>query len=85
MVHGLPSSQLEPFGAAGFEQSPLVGSHVPATWHWSSAVQMVPVPVQVPPWQVAPVVHALPVLHGVPLVAFGLLQRPVAGLQTPAA
>jgi hypothetical protein len=27
-----------PLGAAGFEQVPVVGSQVPATWHWSSGV-----------------------------------------------
>jgi hypothetical protein len=30
-VHGLPSSQLVPFGAAGSLHSPVAGSHVPAT------------------------------------------------------
>jgi hypothetical protein len=38
-VQALPSLQVVPLEAAGFEQEPLVGSHVPATWHWSLAVQ----------------------------------------------
>jgi hypothetical protein len=33
VVHGLPSLQVVPFGAVGFEQAPVVGSHVPVTWH----------------------------------------------------
>jgi len=30
-VHGLPSSQAVPFAFVGFEQTPVDGSHVPAT------------------------------------------------------
>jgi hypothetical protein len=30
-VHELPSLQAVPFGAAGLEQAPVAGSHVPAT------------------------------------------------------
>ena len=36
-VHALPSLQVVPFAAAGFEQVPLVGSQVPSTWHGSLA------------------------------------------------
>jgi hypothetical protein len=32
-VHASPSLQLVPLGAAGFEQRPVSGSHVPAAWH----------------------------------------------------
>jgi hypothetical protein len=32
-VHALSSLQVVPFAASGLEQAPLVGSHVPATWH----------------------------------------------------
>jgi hypothetical protein len=39
-VHALPSLHPVPFGAAGFEHWPLVGSQVPATWHWSRALQV---------------------------------------------
>src|SRR5206468_9031080 len=38
-VQALPSLQEVPFAAAGFEQMPVDVLHVPATWHWSSAVQ----------------------------------------------
>lgn len=48
-VQALPSLQVVPSAAAGFEQAPLVGSHVPATWHASEAVQVTGLdPVHVP-------------------------------------
>ncbi len=54
---------------------PVVGSHVPATWHWSSAVQAVlSVAWQVPPWQAAAKVHAFPSVHDVPSVPGVVLQ-----------
>jgi hypothetical protein len=53
-------------------------------WHWSDAVQTTGGPlVQVPLWQVSPVVHAFPSLHGVPFEATGLEQVPVDGLHVP--
>ena len=33
VLHLSPSLQLVPFVAAGFEQRPVAGLHVPATWH----------------------------------------------------
>ena len=33
LVQAFPSSHAVPSAAAGFEHMPLVGSHVPATWH----------------------------------------------------
>src|SRR5215831_5291641 len=39
-VQALPSLQLAPSAFAGFEQTPLAGLHVPATWHWSSALHV---------------------------------------------
>ena len=48
-VHALPSLQVVPFAAIGFEHGPLVGLHVPATWHWSLAVHVTGfAPVQTP-------------------------------------
>ncbi len=38
-VQGIPSLHGEPADFTGFEQAPVAGSQVPATWHWSSAVQ----------------------------------------------
>src|SRR5262252_8504015 len=83
-VQALPSLQLVPSVAGGFVHSPLVGSQVPATWHWSDAVQTTGVPVQVPPWQLSPVVQVFPSLQVVPFGAFGFEQVPVAGSQVRA-
>jgi hypothetical protein len=38
-VQAVPSLQEVPSAAAGFEQAPFAESQVPATWHWSLAVQ----------------------------------------------
>ena len=74
-----------PSGAAGFEQAPVAGAHVPATWHWSLAVQVTGLaPVQLPAWQLSVRVQALPSLQDVPSVAAGFEQAPVVGLQVPA-
>jgi hypothetical protein len=32
-VQALPSLHAVPFGFGGFEQAPVAGSHVPASWH----------------------------------------------------
>jgi hypothetical protein len=37
-VQKMPSLQAEPFGLIGFEHCPVVGSHTPISWHWSSGV-----------------------------------------------
>ena len=51
-VQALPSLQLVPLVAFGFEHTPVVVLQVPATWHWSSAGQSTGVPpVQLPAWQ----------------------------------
>src|SRR5437870_2077387 len=84
VVQALPSVQMVPVAARGFEQVPVAGSQVPAGWHWSGAGHATAVPVQVPAWQVSPAVHALPSLQAVPLAATGLEQVPVAGSQVPA-
>jgi len=39
-VHALPSLQVVPFAAAGFEHWPFEGSHAPTEWHWSDAVHV---------------------------------------------
>src|SRR5215831_5124526 len=85
VVQALLSLQVVPFGAAGFEQVPVAGLQVPATWHWSDAVHTTGLlPVQVPLWQVSVCVHALLSLQVVPLAAAGFEQTPVAGLHVPA-
>ena len=81
-MQAFPSVQLVPPGASGFEQIPVPGLHVPATWHGSLALQTVAVPgVQTPVWHVSPVVHASPSLHVIPSGAATFTQAPVAGSQ----
>ena len=83
-VHALPSLQLVPSGAAGFVQAPVAGLHVPATWHWSLAMQVVGVPVMhTPPLHAIDPVQAFPP-QPVPSGAAGFEQVPLLGLHTPA-
>jgi len=44
VVQALPSLQALPFIFTGFEHVPVVGEQVPATWHWSEAVQTTGLP-----------------------------------------
>ena len=54
----------------GSSTCPSPGSHVPASWHWSLAVQTTGfAPAQAPAWHVSVCVQALPSLQAVP---FGL-------------
>ena len=84
-VQAFPSLHVVPFEAVGFEQVPLLGLHVPATWHWSLAVHVTGLePVQVPFWQASLWVHALPSLQVVPFEAVGFEQVPLLGSHVPA-
>src|SRR5437879_3036072 len=84
-VQALPSLQALPLTFAGFEHVPVVGEQVPATWHWSEAVQTTGLlPVQTPLWQVSVCVHALPSLQVLPLAFAGCEHVPAAGAQVPA-
>jgi hypothetical protein len=84
-VQAFPSLQAVPFVAAGFEQEPLVGSHVPTTWQESEAGHVFGfAPMHVPTWQLSVCVHALPSLHAVPSASGGFEQTPVPGSQLPA-
>jgi len=81
-VQALPSLQVTPLALAGLEQTPVEGLQVPASWHWSEAVQVTVVPpVQTPLRHVSPDVQALPSLHEVPSALLERVQPPVAGLQ----
>jgi hypothetical protein len=81
----LPSLQAVPLDAVGFEQVPVLGLHVPATWHGSLALHVTVLPaVQTPAWHVSFESQRLPSLHVVPLAASGFEQTPVAGLHVPA-
>jgi hypothetical protein len=63
----VPPEQTAPSGACGLEHWPVLGLQVPATWHWSKAVQTTGVPPeQTPAWHVAPCVQRLPLLQGLP-------------------
>jgi hypothetical protein len=66
VVHAFLSSQVVPF-FAGFEQSPVVVSHVPALWHWSGFGQVPGAQVPVADEQAAHPVHAFPVFPQCPL------------------
>src|SRR5438094_2245590 len=80
-----PSLQAVPLAAAGLEHWPVAGSHVPASWHWSEAVQVTGLlPTQLPPWQLSLCVQALLSLQAVPLAAAGFVHWPVAGSHVPA-
>src|SRR5206468_794395 len=80
-VQALPSLHAVPSGAAGFVQSPVPASHVPATWHGSLAVHTTGLPLwHTPAWQLSPCVQALPSPQGDPFGLGGFEQTPVPGL-----
>src|SRR5204863_328394 len=84
VVQASMSSHAVPSGFGGFEQRPVDGSHVPASWHWSWAVQITAVPLtHVPAWQASPVVQASASSHAVPSGFGGFEQRPVDGSHVP--
>src|SRR5580704_2480097 len=83
-VHAFPSLQLVPSAGGGFEQAPVLGLHVPATWQASLAVHVTGSdPVHVPLSQASACVHALPSLQAVPLIASGFEHCPVLGAHVP--
>src|SRR5206468_729296 len=85
VVHALPSLHAVPSGLAGLEHVPVAGSHVPASWHWSWAVQVTGLlPVQVPLSHVSLWVQAFPSVHAVPSAFVGFEHIPVAGSHVPA-
>src|SRR5437868_5261018 len=85
VVHLFPSSQVVPSALLGFEHVPVAGLHVPAAWHWSSAVQVTAVPaLQLPAWQVSLVVHLSPSSQVVPSALVGFEHAPEVGSHVPA-
>jgi hypothetical protein len=67
VMQRFPLLQVVPLAAAGLEQRPVLGSQVPATWHWSDALQTTGLlPVQKPLWHVSLWVQAFPSLQVVP-------------------
>src|SRR5947199_407528 len=84
-VQALPSSHGAPLSLAGLLHTPGAGLQTPAAWHWLAAVHTTGLaPTQAPAAQVSVRVQALPSSHGAPSSLAGLVQTPVAGLQTPA-
>jgi hypothetical protein len=84
-VQASPSLQALPLALVGLEQTPVLESHVPTEWHWSSAVQTTLFePTQVPAWHVSVCVHALPSEQGVLSALLGFEHAPVEGSQVPA-
>jgi hypothetical protein len=84
-VHALPSLHAVPFGTTGFTQTPVLGSHAPATWHESIATQMTGLPpAHAPPVHKSVWVQAFPSLQAVPLGAAGFEQAPDDELHVPA-
>jgi hypothetical protein len=85
-VHAFWSLQAVPSGAAGFEQTPVLGSHVPAAWHGSEAPHTTGfAPVHAPAWHASVCVHAFWSSQAVPSGAAGFEQTPVLGSHVPAA
>jgi len=84
-VQAFASLQTVPSGAAGFEQTPVAGVHVPGMWHASLAEHTTGfAPVHTPTWHVSDCVHPLPSVHVVPFALAGFEQTPVAGAHVPA-
>jgi hypothetical protein len=71
---------------AGFEHAPVVGSHVPAAWHASLAVQVTGFdPTHVPEAHAYVWLHGLVPEQAVPSAAVGFEQAPLEGSHVPIA
>jgi len=69
VVPGAAPVQVEPFVTAGLEQVPASGLQVPASWHWSIAVQLTGMPpTHVPLGHVNDPKHKFVALQGIPQV-----------------
>jgi hypothetical protein len=84
-VQAFPSLHAVPFGAFGFEHTPVTVLQTPTAWHASLAVQTTGIdPAQKPDWHESVWVQAFPSLQSVPSGAAGFEHSPVPVLQTPA-
>jgi len=84
-VQAFPSLHALPSALAGLEHAPVVGLHVPASWHWSDAEHDFALPpVHTPAWHVSVCVQAFPSLHVLPSALAGLEHTPLVGLHVPA-
>jgi hypothetical protein len=85
VVQALPSSHGFPSAASGFEHAPSPTSHVPGSWHSSTAAHSIGAPLaHAPPTQVSSTVQPFPSLQAAPSAASGFEQAPVAVSQAPA-
>jgi hypothetical protein len=84
-VQEFASLQPVPSGAAGFEQTPVPESQVPAAWHTSLAAHTTGLPPEhAPDAHVSVRVQALPSLQPVPSGASGFEQTPDGAEHVPA-
>ena len=83
----LARSEAKPWGGTegeGVEHVPLVGSHTPASWHWSAATQVTGlIPAQTPATQVSVIVHSELSSLAAPSGLEGFEHVPVVVSQTP--
>jgi hypothetical protein len=83
-VHASPSLQPEPLLLLGLEQTPVFGSQLPTSWHWSLAVHVTAlVPTHLPAEQLSTLVQALPSSQPVPSMRGDALHAPVLLSHTP--
>src|SRR6185312_4728634 len=84
-VQALLSLHAVPSAIVGVEHAPLLGSQVPAVWHWSCAAHATGfAPAHTPDRQVSVRVQALPSVQAVPSASAGFEHAPVVGLHIPA-
>ena len=81
-VHALLSSHDVPFGLAGLEHIPVIGSQVPTSWQTSLAAHVTAVPLHTPFWHASACVQALSSLHDAPSALTGF-EHPVRGSHVP--
>jgi hypothetical protein len=86
VVQALLSPQGVLSGLFGLEQVPSAVLQVPASWHWSLAVQVTKLPpVHLPVWQVSILLQAFESSHAVPSFLLGVEQTPVELSHVPTA
>jgi hypothetical protein len=84
-VQASPSLHAVPSGSGvGLEHTPVVGSQVPAVWHWVAGAHTTGVPAHAPLVHTSFVSQGFPSLQDVPSGATGFEHMPVAGLHVPA-
>ena len=78
-----PSLHAVPLALFGFEQIPVAGLHVPASWHWSCAAHTTGLaPVHAPDWHVSDWVHAFPSSQALPFALLAVPHMPAVQTAT---